>query len=44
MFRKLDGARDHIEQDKPDSENQTLNIFSHMWYLELKKKNQTKHK
>jgi hypothetical protein len=35
----MDGTGDHDgKQDKPNSKTQILNIFTHMWNLDLKKK------
>jgi hypothetical protein len=38
IFRKICGNGDHcIQQNKPDSERYTSNVFSYMWNVENKR-------
>jgi hypothetical protein len=38
IYRKMDRTGDyHVKQDKPDSERQISQDFSHVWNLDLKK-------
>jgi hypothetical protein len=34
----MDGDRDHVKSNKPDSNGQILHVLSHVWNLDFKRK------